>query len=98
MSDKLPDKTCTRLLLIRNSKQQYPILIGSLLSNVIFCCTSFLRASSLKKSNRICGGTGNHTEETAHKINPTGSPGSFKFFLDEILISSPVLLDTLLHV
>lgn len=60
--------------------------------------TSFRRASSLKKSNRTWGDAGNHTEETAHKITPRGSPGSFKFFLEATLMSSPVLLETLVQV
>lgn len=60
--------------------------------------TSFLCASSRKKSNRTGGETGNHTDETAHKITPVGSLGSFKFFLEETLMSSPVLLVTLFHV
>jgi len=60
--------------------------------------TSLRRVSSLKKSNRTFCETGNHTDETAHSINPRGSPGSFKFFLELILMSSPFLLVTLVHV
>jgi len=61
-------------------------------------CTSLRRASSLKKSNSTLGETGSHREETADKITPRGSPGSFKFFLELILMSSPVLLVNLVHV
>lgn len=60
--------------------------------------TSVLRVSSLKKSNRTLWETGSHTEETAHSISPRGSLGSFKFFLELILMSSPFLLVTLVHV
>ncbi|WVZ21897.1 hypothetical protein V8G54_000441 [Vigna mungo] len=59
---------------------------------------SLRRASSLKKSNSALGETGSQTEETADKITPRGSPGSFKFFLELILMSSPVLLVSLVHV
>ena len=67
-------------------------------TKIVQCSTSVRRASSLKKSNRTLGDAGNQTEETAHKITPMGSPGSFKFFLELILMSSPVLLVTLFHV
>lgn len=60
--------------------------------------TSLLRASSRRKSNRALAGTGSQTEETAHRIKPPGSPGSLKFFLDVILISSPLFVGILVQV
>ena len=41
---------------------------------------------------------GNHIDDTAQSITPKGSPGSFRFFLEATLMSSPVLLGIFFHV
>lgn len=44
----------------------------------------------MRKAKRRFGERGSQKEETAHKMRPRGSPGSFMFFLICIHISSPL--------